>query len=160
MAGSIVTAQPGGPNNQEQPLPEGFKPASTNTFISQYPAINPQTASYVQGGSAYAQNVTLQLGGKHSMKKDEKGVWWYTTDPLVVGFHYYAILIDSVPVMDRGSQAYFGSNWESAGIEVPEGTEGDYYRFNKDIPHGEVRSLYHWSDVNGLERHINVYVPP
>jgi enterochelin esterase family protein len=162
MAGGIVTAQFAGvQNNQEQPLPEGFKPASTNTFISQYPAINPQTRQAMfRVVAPYAQNVTLQLSGKHAMKKDEKGVWWYTTDPLVVGFHYYAILIDSVPVMDRGSEAYFGSNWESAGIEIPEGPEGDYYRFNKNIPHGEVRSLYHWSDVNGLERHINVYVPP
>jgi enterochelin esterase family protein len=93
------------------------------------------------------------------MKKDDKGVWWYTTDPLVVGFHYYAIMIDSVQVMDRGSEAYFGSNWESAGIEIPEGAEGDYYRFNKNIAHGQIRSLFHWSDVNGIERHINVYVP-
>ena len=93
------------------------------------------------------------------MKKDEKGIWWYTTDPLVVGFHYYAILIDSVAVMDRNSEAYFGSNWESAGIEIPEGPEGDYYRFNKNIPHGQIRSIEHWSDINGLERHIKVYVP-
>jgi enterochelin esterase-like enzyme len=107
----------------------------------------------------YAQSVALQLGGKHSMKKDEKGVWWYTTDPLVVGFHYYAILIDSVAVMDRGSKAYFGSNWENPGIEIPEGPEGDYYRFNKNIPHGQVRSILYWSEVNRLERHVNVYVP-
>jgi len=161
MAHSMLPAQFAGiQNNQEQPLPSGFKPASTNTFLSQYPAINPETRQATfRVVAPYAQNVTLQLSGKHSMNKDEKGVWWYTTDPLVVGFHYYAIMIDSVPVMDRGSEAYFGSNWESAGIEVPEGPEGDYYRFNKDIPHGEVRSLYHWSDINGLERHINVYVP-
>jgi enterochelin esterase-like enzyme len=161
MAFGIASAQFAGvQRNQEQPLPEGFKPASTNTFISQYPAVNPQTRQAMfRVVAPYAQNVTLQLSGKHSMKKDDKGVWWYTTDPLVVGFHYYAIMIDSVPVMDRGSEAYFGSNWESAGIEIPEGPEGDYYRFNKNIPHGEVRSIYHWSDVNSIERHINVYVP-
>jgi len=28
---------------QEQPLPEGFKPSSCNTFLSQYPAVNAQT---------------------------------------------------------------------------------------------------------------------
>jgi enterochelin esterase family protein len=145
---------------QNDPMPAGFKPASTNTFLSQYPAVNPQTRQAMfRVVAPYAQNVTLQLGGRHSMKKDDKGVWWYTTDPLVVGFHYYAIMIDSVPVMDRGSEAYFGSNWESSGIEIPEGPEGDYYRFNKNIPHGQVRSIYHWSDVNGIERHINVYVP-
>jgi hypothetical protein len=145
---------------KEEPLPEGFKPASTNTFISQYPVVNAQTRQTMFRVIApYARSVTLQLGGNHAMKKDDKGVWWITTDPLVVGFHYYAILIDSVAVMDRGSKAYFGSNWESAGIEIPEGPEGDYYRYNKNIPHGQVRSIYYWSDVNGMERHVNVYVP-
>jgi enterochelin esterase family protein len=61
--------------------------------------------------------------------------------------------------MDKNSEAFFGSNWESAGIEIPEGPEGDYYRFKKDIPHGHVRSIHYWSDINGMERHINVYVP-
>ena len=162
MAYGYASAQPAGPGRgqQEAPVPEGFKPASTNTFISQYPAVNAQTRQAMfRVVAPYAQNVALQLSGKHSMKKDDKGVWWYTTDPLVVGFHYYSVLIDSVAVMDRGSEAYFGSNWESAGIEIPEGSEGDYYRFNKNIAHGEIRSLYHWSDINGLERHINVYVP-
>src|SRR5688572_24195214 len=156
----ISTAQPSGRGIPNDPMPEGFKPASTNTFLSQYPAVNTATRQAMfRVVAPYAQNVTLQLNGRHSMKKDDKGVWWHTTDPLVVGFHYYAIMIDSVQVMDRGSEAYFGSNWESSGIEIPEGAEGDYYRFNKNIPHGQVRSLYHWSDVNGIERHINVYVP-
>jgi enterochelin esterase-like enzyme len=162
MIGSIASAQFAGVmrGRQAEPLPEGFKPASTNTFISQYPAVNAQTRQAMfRVAAPWAQSVTLQLGGNHAMKKDDKGVWWITTDLLVVGFHYYAILIDSVAVMDRGSKAYFGSNWESAGIEIPEGPEGDYYRFNKAIPHGQVRSIYYWSDVNGLERHVNVYVP-
>lgn len=143
-----------------EPLPEGFKPASTNTFLSTYPAVNPITRQAIFRVVAPAANIVqVQLNGRHIMKKDEKGVWWYTSDALVPGFHYYAIMIDSVAVMDRGSEAYFGSNWESSGIEIPEGPEGDYYRFNKNIPHGEVRSLFHWSDINGLERHINVYIP-
>jgi len=162
MICGIVSAQFAGiqRGQQEQPLPEGFKPASTNTFLSQYPAVNAQTRQVMfRVVAPYANSVALQLGGNHSMKKDEKGIWLYTTDPLVVGFHYYAILIDSVAVMDRNSEAYFGSNWESAGIEIPEGPEGDYYRFNKNIPHGQIHSIEHWSDINGLERHINVYVP-
>jgi enterochelin esterase-like enzyme len=140
--------------------PPGFKPASTNTFLSQYPAVNAEThQAMFRVVAPAAQSVIVQLSGNHPMTKDEKGVWRATVDSLVVGFHYYAILIDSVPVMDRGSKAYFGSNWESSGIEIPEGPEGNYYRFNKSIPHGQIRSLYYWSDVNGLERHVNVYVP-
>jgi enterochelin esterase family protein len=146
---------------QEEPLPEGFKPPSTNTFISQYPAVNPNTRQVIFKVIApWVQLVQVDIANKkYDMTKDDKGVWTCMSDPQVVGFHYYAIRIDSTPVMDRGSKAYFGSNWESSGIEIPEGPEGDYYRFNKNIPHGQIRSIYYWSEVNGLERHVNVYVP-
>lgn len=146
---------------QPQPLPEGFKPASTNTFLSPYPAVNAQTRQAMfRVVAPSAQNVQIDLSGKkYDMTKDTAGVWTCTSDPQVVGFHYYAVLIDGVAVMDRNTEAYFGSNWESSGIEIPEGPEGDYYRFNKNIPHGQVRSIYYWSEINGLERHINVYVP-
>lgn len=146
---------------QTEPLPEGFKPASTNTFLSQYPAVNAQTRQAMfRVVAPAARSVQLELSGKkYPMTKDEKGVWSCVSDPQVVGFHYYAILIDSVAVMDRNTKAFFGSNWESSGIEIPEGPEGDYYRFNREIPHGQVRSIYYWSDINGLERPVNVYVP-
>ncbi|HPJ78294.1 MAG TPA: alpha/beta hydrolase-fold protein [Prolixibacteraceae bacterium] len=146
---------------QTEPLPEGFKPASTNTFLSQYPAVNAQTRQAMfRVVAPAARSIQLDLSGKkYPMTRDEKGIWSCVSDPQVVGFHYYAILIDSVAVMDRNTEAFFGSNWESSGIEIPEGPEGDYYRFNREIPHGQVRSIYYWSDINGLERHINVYVP-
>ncbi len=143
-----------------EPLPEGFKPASTNTFISQYPGVNAETRQAIfRVAAPDADSVQLNLAGNHDMKKDENGVWWYTTDPLVVGFHYYGIRINGATVMDRNSEAFFGSNWENSGIEIPEGPEGKYYRFNTNIPHGQIRSIYYWSDINGIERHINVYVP-
>lgn len=146
---------------QTEPLPEGFKPASTNTFLAQYPAVNAQTRQAIFKVKApTAQKVQVDVSGKkYDMTRDTAGVWTIMSDPLVVGFHYYAILVDGVAVMDRNTEAYFGSNWESSGIEIPEGPEGDYYRFNKNIPHGHIRSIYYWSDINGLERHINVYVP-
>ncbi len=163
MICGIASAQFAGAmrGQKEEPLPEGFKPASTNTFLSQYPAVNAQTRQAmfrVVAPTAWKVQVDL-AGKKYDMVKDEKGVWTCTSDPQVVGFHYYAILIDSVPVMDRNTEAFFGSNWESSGIEIPEGPEGDYYRFNKTIPHGHIRSIHYWSEVNRLERHINVYVP-
>jgi enterochelin esterase-like enzyme len=146
---------------QEQPLPEGFKPSSCNTFLSQYPAVNAQTRlAMFRVVAPTAKMVQVDLAGKrYVMTKDEKGVWTCTSDPQVVGFHYYSIWIDSVPVMDRNTQAFFGSNWESSGIEIPEGSEGDYYRFNKNIPHGQIHSIQYWSEINGMERHCNVYIP-
>ncbi|WP_303919279.1 alpha/beta hydrolase-fold protein [Draconibacterium sediminis] len=160
---SVVSAQFAGiqRGQKPEPLPEGFKPSSTNTFLARYPAVNAETREAIfKVVAPTAQKVQVDLAGKkYDMTKDTSGVWTCTSDPQVVGFHYYAILIDGVAVMDRNSEAFFGSNWESSGIEIPEGPEGDYYRFNKDIPHGQVRSIHYWSDINGLERHINVYVP-
>lgn len=160
LLSSIASAQFGrGP--QFDPLPEGFKPASTNTFISEYPAVNPETrVAMFKVLAPTAQNVQVDLAGKvYDMTKNEKGVWTGTSDPQVVGFHYYAIVVDGVRVMDRNTESFFGSNWENSGIEIPEGPEGDYYRFNKDIPHGQIRSIDYWSEINGKERRINVYVP-
>jgi enterochelin esterase-like enzyme len=146
---------------QEQALPEGFKPSSCNTFLSQYPAVNSKTGQAMfRVVAPTARKVQIDLANKrYNMTKDEKGVWTCTSDPQVVGFHYYSVWVDSVAVMDRNTRSYFGSNWESSGIEIPEGPEGDYYRFNKNIAHGQIRSIYYWSDVNGLERHVNVYMP-
>jgi enterochelin esterase-like enzyme len=163
MIYGVATAQFAGVmhGNQEEPLPEGFKPSSANIFLDQYPAVNVHThQAMFRVVAPTAQNVQIDVcNKKYDMTKDEKGVWTCTSDSLVVGFHYYAVLIDGVAVMDRNTNAFFGSNWESSGIEIPEGPEGDYYRFNKSIPHGQIRSVYYWSEINGLERHCNVYVP-
>jgi enterochelin esterase-like enzyme len=157
---NLTSAQPGMRIPQVEPLPDGFKPSSTNIFVSQYPAVNQQTHQAIfRVVAPGAKSVKLQLGKIQDMQKDEKGVWWITTDPLVVGFHYYSILVDSVAVMDRNTEAFFGGNAESSGIEIPEGPEGDYYRFNKSINHGQIRSIYYWSEINGMERHCNVYIP-
>jgi len=160
--GSVSAQFAGIMNGQkEEPLPEGYKPSSTNIFLAKYPAVNAQTRQAIfKVVAPTAQNVQIDIANKkYPMTKDEKGVWTCTSDPQVVGFHYYAVLIDSVPVMDRNTDAFFGSNWKSSGIEIPEGTEGDYYRFKKDIPHGQIHSIYYWSEINGLERHCNVYIP-
>ena len=163
LFGVIASAQFSGiqRGQQSEPLPEGFKPSSCNTFLSQYPAVNSQTRQAMfRVVAPTARKVQVDLAGKrYEMTKNDKGIWTCTSDPQVVGFHYYSIWIDSVAVMDRNTEAYFGSNWESSGIEIPEGPEGDYYRFNKNIPHGEIRSIQYWSEINGMERHCNVYVP-
>ncbi len=162
FAGSAFAQFAGAMRGEEKvPLPEGYKPATTNVFLAEYPAVNPETREVIFKVKApTADSVRVDIAGKkYAMTKGEDGVWTGKSDPQVVGFHYYALLINGVPVMDRNTEAYFGSNWESSGIEIPEGSEGDYYRFNKNIPHGHVRSLYYWSEINGMERHVNVYVP-
>ena len=54
---------------QEEPLPEGFKPATTNTFISQYPAVNAETRQAMfKVHAPDAQIVHVDLAGKRHLQ--------------------------------------------------------------------------------------------
>jgi len=63
-------------SQQEQPLPEGFKPSSCNTFLSQYPAVNTQTnQAMFRVVAPTAKKVQVDLANKrYDMTKDEKGI--------------------------------------------------------------------------------------
>lgn len=139
----------------------GTSPAETNVLRAEYPRVDPVTRkAYFKFNIPLAHTVSVMVGnGRYSGVKDKDGVWTIETEPLVVGFHYYFVEVDGARMTDPNSMSFFGYTMNAGGIEIPEGPEGDYYRFDKNIPHGQVRSLNYWSDINGTFRHINVYVP-
>ena len=138
----------------------GTKPSETNMLRQEYPRVDPQTRkAYFKFYLPLAHSVTVSVPSDFKGTKDIDGVWTIETDPLPVGFHYYFVTVDGARMTDPNSHAYYGYGLTSGGIEVPEGPEGSYYRFNKDVPHGQVRSLNYYSQTNGTYRHINVYVP-
>ena len=139
---------------------KGTYPSETNALRQEYPRVDPQTRkAYFKFYLPLAHSVSVSVPNEFKGTKDIDGVWTIETDPLPVGFHYYFVNVDGARVTDPNSLSYFGYGLNAGGIEVPEGSEGDYYRFNKDVPHGQIRSLKYYSQVNGTWRHINVYVP-
>ena len=133
----------------------------TNVLRAEYPRVDPKTRkAYFKFNLPLAHSVSVMVGnGNYKGTKDADGIWTIETEPLVVGFHYYFVTVDGARMTDPNSMSYFGYTLNAGGIEVPEGPEGDYYRFNKNVPHGQVRSINYWSDINQTFRHINVYVP-
>lgn len=94
------------------------------------------------------------------MSRDSKGYWTVTTDPLVVGFHYYFALVDGVSVIDPSSEAFFGCGRMAGGIEIPESAaDAAYYTYNPDIAHGQVRECLYNSGVEKAPRRCYVYTP-
>ena len=139
---------------------KGTYPSETNALRQEYPRIDPQTRkAYFKFYLPLAHSVSVSVPNEFKGTKDIDGVWTIETDPLPVGFHYYFVTVDGARVTDPNSLSFFGYGLNAGGIEVPEGSEGDYYRFNKDVPHGQIRSLKYYSQTNGTWRHINVYVP-
>jgi enterochelin esterase family protein len=143
---------------QTPPADSDFKPASSNVPGAEYPQIDSQRRARFRISAPQADKVELSLGGRHPMTKDENGVWTMTTEPLVVGFHYYTFVIGGLQVADPGSESYFGSSRWSSGIEVPEPGVDFYHARN--VPHGEVRVRPYFSKVANAWRQAYIYTPP
>jgi len=139
---------------------DGFHPASSNVLDAQYPRVDGNSRVEIRFKAPDASKVKLNFwsGPKVDMEKQADGFWTVTTPPMAPGLHYYVINVDGAEVSDPGSTAYFGgSKWASA-VEVPEAGV-DYYQ-PKDVPHGQVREIWHHSGVTDSWRHALVYLPP
>jgi enterochelin esterase family protein len=135
------------------------KSASSNVPGQRYPKIDSKRHAEFRLRAPSAQRVQLDIGGhKYDMTKDDQGIWSVVTPPLVVGFHYYSIIIDGVTVCDPASETFYGMGRQASGIEVPSKDE-DFYEV-KDVPHGEVRERWYYSQTTENWRRIFVYTPP
>ena len=135
--------------------------ASTNVPEAQYPKVDGNKRAHFRIHAPEANNVKVDIcGKKYDMTRDNDGWWSAVTNPLVVGFHYYFIIVDGVSVIDPSSEAFYGCGRMSGGIEIPESAEAAaYYTFNKDVPHGQVRECKYYSDIENAERRCFVYTP-
>ena len=136
-------------------IPEDAVTAETAIPGNEFPKVDKERRAYFRIHAPQAKKVIVDIcGKKYDMQPDGKGGFMAVTEPLPVGFHYYFMNIDGVNFVDPASETFFGCNRESGGLEVPEGPEGDYYRPQQGIPHGQVRSIYYPSShdaqmVNG-----------
>ena len=134
------------------------EPASTNVPNAPYPQILPDNRVVFRVKAPDAQKVQIDLGKKYDMVKDPDGFWMVTTDPIVIGFHYYSLLIDGVALVDPSSQTFYGMGRMASGIDIPEA--GAAYYLPKNVPHGQIRSINYYSAVTGTWRKAFVYTPP
>ena len=134
------------------------KPSTLNVPGAQYPCVYSDNRVAFRLAAPDAKNVQVRLGRAYDMTRGADGLWSVTIPPQVVGFHYYTLLVDGVPVADPARKTFFGSGWENSGIEIPE--QGVDYYSAKDVPHGDVRLRWYLSEVTGKWRRCYVYTPP
>ena len=136
--------------------------AETTVPGNDFPKVDKQGRAYFRIQAPEARKVIVDVcNKKYDMQPDGQGGLMAVTDPLPVGFHYYFMNIDGVNFVDPASETFFGCNREAGGIEIPEGPEGDYYRPQIGVAHGQVRSIYYHSPNSkfGQWRHALVYTP-
>jgi enterochelin esterase family protein len=133
--------------------------ASSNVPGQQYPKIDSERHAEFRLRAPNAERVQVDIGGqKYNMTKDDQGVWSVVTPPLVVGFHYYALIVDGVSVADPASESFFGVSKMMSGIEVP--SPGEDFYDAKNVAHGEMREHWYYSRTNSAWRRCFVYTPP
>ena len=143
---------------REVSFPEGSYSPVTNINRNGYPRVLKDNSVMFRVNAPQAQLVQIDLGGKkYDMQKGEGGSWTVTTSPQVPGYHYYSLVVDGVSVADPASQTFYGcSRWSSA-IEIKEAGMDDFEV--RDVKHGEVRTVYYFSKVDGAWRPLMVYTP-
>ena len=134
--------------------------AETTVPGNEFPKVDKEGRAYFRIAAPEARKVVLDIcNKKYDMQRDGKGNFMAVTDPLPVGFHYYFMNINGVNFIDPSTETFFGCNREAGGIEIPEGSEGDYYRPQQGVPAGQVRSIYYYSNEQQTWRHAMVYTP-
>ena len=134
--------------------------AETTIPGNEFPKIDKEGRAYFRIAAPDARKVIVDIcGKKYDMQPDGKGNFMAVSDPLVPGFHYYFMNINGVNFIDPATETFFGCNREAGGIEIPEGSEGNYYRPQQGIAHGQVRSIYYYANSSNEWRHAMVYTP-
>jgi enterochelin esterase family protein len=159
MAGNLAALAQTNSIPSTYQLGSNAKPASSNVPGQQYPRIDSERHAEFRFRAPNTRRVQLDIGGhKYDLTNNDQGMWSVVTPPLVVGFHYYAIVVDGAAVADPASETFFGVSKMMSGVEVPSPGE-DFYDVN-NVPHGEVREHWYYSQTNSAWRRCFVYTPP
>lgn len=145
---------------QTNPLFEHTKRSPTCVPESEFPRYDSQHCAYFRVVAPQAQSIKVMVAGSKplDLKKDSLGVWTGKSLPLLEGFHYYGLVIDGVAVSDPSTYTYF-TDHPSSAIEIEEGEEGNYYRPQRGVAKGQVRSVQYYAESTKEWRRALVYTP-
>jgi enterochelin esterase-like enzyme len=138
--------------------PADCQPSALNIPGAPYPCVYPDNRVMFRVAAPDALKVRVRIGSGFDMAKGPDGLWYATTTPQVIGFHYYTLAVDGAVVADPSTRTFFGSGYYNSAIEVPD-PEGGYYTL-KDVPRGQVRQRLYQSKVTGAWRRAYIYTPP
>src|SRR5262249_45850455 len=78
-------------------ISEDCKPSKFNIPGAQYPCVYPDhRVAFRIAAAPAAQKVEVRVvgNGGHVMTKGDDGLWTVTTPPLIIGYHFYTVVVD------------------------------------------------------------------
>jgi enterochelin esterase family protein len=122
------------------------------------PEVHPDRTVTFRLKAPNAQAVNVSLEGKpEAMKKDDLGLWTFTTAALEPDIYSYGFFVDGVRIMDPNNSLITPNILaNSSAVDVP----GDVLWEPTDVPRGEVHHHFYKSGIVGDQRDYYVYTPP
>ena len=136
-----------------------WQKASTTHRLAQFPKIHPDGRVWFRfRAPSTAQIVKLHMGSDdYEMQKDSSGFWNMVMADPKPGYQVYWMIVDGTEVEDPGSDIFYSNGYRSV-LEVP--APGEDFYLARNVPHGDVREHWFYSDVTGSFRRMFVYTPP
>jgi len=97
--------------------------------------------------------------GKANLKKDAKGVWTFTSQPLESDLYNYSIIVDGLKTTDPNNVYLIRDVASVFNVFIVGGGKADLYSVNK-VPHGSVTRRWYPSPKLEKDRRITIYTPP
>ncbi len=96
---------------------------------------------------------------QHEMKKDDSGVWTYTTQVLPAEFYTYSFTVDGIKTLDPNNVLIVRDGTRFENYVIVPGKASNVYTV-KDLPHGTLSKVWYASPTLGKTRRLYVYTPP
>jgi len=96
--------------------------------------------------------------GSEAMKKDDKGIWSYTSPVLNSDLHSYSFIVDGLKVTDPNNVYLIRDVASVFNVFIIGGGIGDLYKVNK-VAHGTVSRRWYDSPTADMTRRMTIYTP-
>ena len=105
------------------------------------------------------QGNTYDAPGVAELKKDDKGVWSFTSETLKPELYTYNMIVDGVNILDPLNVYNIRDISNLFSVLLIDGdARTDLYKVNK-VAHGTVSKVWYDSPTAGLTRRLTVYTP-
>lgn len=101
----------------------------------------------------------IDVPGVANLKKDDKGVWSYTSKALESDLYLYSVIVDGFKTTDPGNVYQVRDVGSVFNIFIIGGVKGDLYSVKK-VQHGTVSRRWYNSTGNNMNRRLTIYTPP
>lgn len=139
--------------------PPRRRPTPNDTLKSTEVAPDKKVTFRIYAPKADEVSVGGDFGGGGAMTRDDQGVWSLTVGPLAPDFYSYTFTVDGVRTVDpKNAMVKPGLSSLDSMFLVP-GEEAEF-EATRDVPHGEVRTVWYRSGTLDEPRRMHVYTPP